>query len=119
MYSTKNPITPKRATPSVDLKARIEINYSDFSNYLNIAYNNYGDGYPSTECFICDKKNNRLFLGAKKEIHNPGMMLPGGPDRTLISGLMNIEIDTEGNFIAIEPAKSIDAYNTNILKSFK
>lgn len=114
LYSTKNPLTPKGLTPSVDVKARIVIIYSEFTKFLIISYNIYGDGYPSRECFISDKNNNRLFLGVKKEIRNPGIMLPGGTDRNLISGI-NIQTDEEGNFLSVNSNKSIN-YNNYIIE---
>lgn len=119
LYSTRNPLTPKGLTPSVDVKARIVINYSEFTKFLIISYNIYGDGYSSTECFISDKNNKRLFLGVKKEIRNPGIMLPGGTDRNLISGILNVQTDEEGNFISVDSNKSIEQHNSMIEQSFK
>ena len=98
LYSTYNPLTPKSLTPSVDVNSRFVLDYNETKNTLNIAYTIKGDGYPSTEAFIEDQSNNRLFLGANKEQGSPGSKLNGGAEELQFTGNISVGLDENGNF---------------------
>lgn len=48
-----------------------------------------------------------------------GAYTTGGTDRNLISGILNVQTDEEGNFISVDSNKSIEQHNSMIEQSFK
>ena len=86
-----------------------------------MVYNVTSDGYPSTEGFISDSNNTRIFLGAKKEQGTPGSQLPGSPDTKAFSGMLIIGLDKNGNFKNILNGGKIEQiknHNENVRKNF-
>jgi hypothetical protein len=114
LYSTYNPLTPKSATPAVDVKARVVVGYDNKNGVLNVSFTVYADGYPSTEAFIEDANNYRVFLGAKPEEGSPASKLNGGPELLRFTGNIKINLDKNNNFTSVTVGSGEKAVNYSI-----
>ncbi|NAW50672.1 hypothetical protein GNY06_04490 [Elizabethkingia argentiflava] len=120
-YSTKNPLTPQLLTPEVNVNANISTYYDKNNSTLSIVYTVMSDGYPSTESFISDSNNIRIFLGVKKEQGTPVSQLPGNADTKAFSGMLIIGLDDKGNFKNILNSGKIEQikdHNESVIKNF-
>jgi hypothetical protein len=96
-YWAGDPLTPKWATPDLDVHADLVITENLQNGFLFINGTVSGDIFPSTEVFISDQSGKKLFLGAKKE--EGGIKdLYGDNKKHLFTIDLTIKFDSKGNF---------------------
>jgi hypothetical protein len=120
-HSAKDPITPRFATPDLDVQANLSITENLKAGYVTIKGNFTGDAFPSTEAFITDQSGGtKLFLGAHKE--QGGLRnLFGENRRSTFSVNMKVNIDNKGNFTGVTQGKNtytVDDWNKRVQDGF-
>jgi hypothetical protein len=116
-HSGKDPITPKFATPALDVHASLTVTEDLDKGILKVTGEFKGDEFPSTEAFIVDQSgNSKLFLGARIETGGIGDLF-GDNKEKLFKVNMQIQIDKVGNFTGVKEGNktySVDEWNNKV-----
>lgn len=119
-HSGKDPITFQPVTPELDVHAGLSFSEDMKNGILSITGSFTGDVFPSTEAFISDQSGTNLFLGAQKE-RGGILSLFGDNKKPLFNVNMNVQFDSNGNFMEVKQGKttySVEDWNKKVQEGF-
>jgi RHS repeat-associated protein len=104
-----NPLTPKGATPDIDVKSSINLTENLDKGILSVSANMKGDAFPSAEMFIGDTKGQQIMLITSGYEGNPLISLPGDNNRPMGAASIDININNKGEFLGVTVGTGKDA----------
>jgi RHS repeat-associated protein len=104
-----NPLTPKGATPDIDVKSTINLTENLDKGILSVSANMKGDAFPSAEMFIGDTKGQQIMLITSAYEGNPFISLPGDNNRPMGAASIDININNKGEFLGVTVGTGKDA----------